>query len=67
MPDPGRPFQYGEKKQTLCLRVSPVLRDYLDEIKGDDSLSVTVEEIIRRSEPFKLWKILSEKSKEKES
>lgn len=67
MPDPGRPFQYGEKKQTLCLRVSPTLRDYLDSTWPDDSLSVTVEEIIRRTGGFKRWEILSAKLKEKES
>lgn len=60
----GRKVLYEEKKITLCLTVTPVVRQFLQsQTRG---LSESVEQMVRRSKAFKKWKKMSEELNNKD-
>lgn len=49
----GRPAKYGERKQSLTIRVTPTLREYLD--SRSESVAVTIEDAVRSTREFRQW------------
>lgn len=50
----GRPASRGVRKQLLSVRITPELREFLQE--QEDSAANTIEDAIRRTAAFREWK-----------
>jgi len=50
---PGRPAQYGERKQPLTIRITPTLREFLD--TREQSAAIVIEQSVRDSAEFQQW------------
>jgi len=50
---PGRPAQYGERKQPLTIRITPTLREFLD--TREQSAAIVIEQAVRDSAEFQQW------------
>lgn len=49
----GRPPQYGQRKQSLTIRITPTLREYLD--SRSESVAITIEDAVRSTREFREW------------
>lgn len=49
----GRPAKYGERKQSLTIRITPTLREFLD--SRSESVAITIEDAVRNTREFREW------------